>query len=61
MADEGRVPERGKDRGCVPLACCWDGAGCVEKWSLGVLEGWGVEQTVRRTRRAYFSWTQDTA
>lgn len=28
MADEGRVPERGKDRGCVPLACCWDGAGC---------------------------------
>lgn len=42
MADEGRVPERGKDRGCVPLACCWDGkAGCLEKWSLGVLEGWG--------------------
>lgn len=42
MADEGRVPERGKDRGCVPLACCWDGkAGWVEKWSLGVLDGWG--------------------
>jgi hypothetical protein len=61
MADEDRVPERSKGRGCVCLAWGRDGkAGCIGKWPLGVL---GVGQPVEvilglRIWRACFSGRQ---